>query len=88
MRTTTTILAVAAGLLCAAPAARAQNPSQMLQGLLSGNQGQDQALRDAYERGYRHGREDQVRDDRARFDRDRPPPRGYRDPDQRDPYGR
>ena len=95
MRTTSTILAVAAGLFCAVPSAGwAQNPSQMLQGLLSGNQGQDQAVRDAFERGYRHGREDQLRDDRARFDRDRPPPPPpgrYPDQDpnyQRNPYGR
>jgi hypothetical protein len=89
MRTTITIVTVAAALICIGPqAARAQNPSQMLQGLLSGNQGQDQAVRDAFERGYRHGREDQARDDRARFERGPPPPpppRGY--PDQ-DPYRR
>ena len=80
MRTTSSIIAVAGALICAAPhAARAQNPSQLLQGLMSGNQGQDQAVREAFERGYRHGREDQARDDR---DRRPPPPRGpYPDQD-------
>jgi hypothetical protein len=33
----------------------------MLQGLTTGNQGQDQALRDAFERGYRAGRQDEAR---------------------------
>ena len=86
MRTTSFIIAVSAALVCAAPhAAHAQNPSQLLQGLLSGNQGQDQAVRDAFERGYRQGREDQQREDRARVDRDRPrspPPGRYQDQDQ------
>lgn len=84
MRTTSSIIMLATALICAAPeAALAQNPSQLLQGLLSGNQGQDQAVREAYERGYRQGREDQTRDERGR-DRDRrqPPPRGYPDQDQ------
>lgn len=90
MRTAPSLLAVAAALLCAVPqSVQAQNPSQMLQGLLSGNQGQDQAVRDAFERGYRHGREDQMRDDRARFERDRPPPTPPgRYPDQDPSYPR
>lgn len=98
MRTIPTFIAVTAALICAAPSiARAQNPSQLLQGLLSGNQNQDQPVREAYERGYRKGREDQVRDDRNRADRDRrgpPPQRGqYPDQDQnqqspRNQYGR
>ncbi len=100
MRSISATIAVTAGLLFAAPPlARAQNPTQMLQGLLSGNQNQDQALRDAFDRGYRAGRQDQIRDDRAarddrggRPDRNRPPPpRGYSDEDQnnqRNPYGR
>lgn len=84
MRTTPTIIAISAALLCAAPSiARAQNPSQLLQGLLSGNQNQDQPVRDAYERGYRQGREDQVRDDRNRGDRDR---RGQQPQQQRGQY--
>lgn len=92
MRTTPTLIAMTAALICAAPSlARAQNPSQLLQGLLSGNQNQDQPVREAYERGYRQGREDQVRDDRNRADRDRrgPPPRGqYPDQDQNQQYQR
>ena len=71
--------------------AQAPDPSQMLQGLLSGNRGQDQAVRDAFERGYRRGREDQ-----ERADRDRGPPRGHYPDDNRGyppppgqgPYGR
>ena len=34
---------------------------QTLQGLLSGNANQDQAVREAYERGYQRGREDEAR---------------------------
>ncbi len=93
MRITLIVLAGTAALLCALPpAANAQNPSQLLQGLLPGNQGGDQQVREAFERGYRQGREDQAREDRARFDRDRrpppppPPPRGPypdQDPNQR-----
>ena len=66
------ILATASltGLLLATPAAsQAQNVQQLLGGLLTGNQTQDKALRDAYERGYRHGREDEAR--LARGGRDR-----------------
>ena len=95
MRTVSTILIVGAGLICAVPSTgRAQNPSQLLQGLLSGNQGQDHAVHEAFERGYRQGREDQGRDDRARFERrdPPPPPRGSypnQDPNYpRNPYGR
>ena len=65
-------------------AAQAPNPSQFLQGLLSGNQGQDQAVRDAFERGYRRGRDDQQRADR---DQDYPRPPDRR-PDVPPPYGR
>ena len=90
MGKTTTVLIVAAALMAAVPGvAAAQDPSRMLQGLLSGNQNQDQALRDAYERGYRAGRADQVRDERARPDRDRAPRGGgYADPDGRGGYSR
>lgn len=74
-------------------AAQAPNVQSLLGGLLTGNQGQDQALRDAFERGYQRGRQDEARmradrgDDRrrrydARGDDDRgPPPPPY-------PYGR
>lgn len=51
---------LATGVL-AAPATAQSSPQQMLQGLLSGNQGQDQAVREAYERGYRAGRQDEAR---------------------------
>ena len=99
MRITLTVLAGTAALICALPsAANAQNPSQLLQGLLPGNQNGDQQVREAFERGYRQGREDQGREDRARYDRDRrqppPPPGQYPDqnPNQRyqgsTPYNR
>ena len=64
--------------------AQAPDPSQLLRGLLSGNRDQDQGVREAFERGYRRGREDQERADR---DRGPPPGRGYQDPDGRDPRG-
>ncbi len=61
----TTVTATLLGLLLATPvAAQAQNIQQLLGGLLTGNQGQDQALREAYQRGYQHGRDDQARQDR------------------------
>jgi hypothetical protein len=68
MRTTITALLV--GSTLATPiAAQAQNVQQMLQGLLTGNQQQDQSLRDAWRRGYDRGRQDQARDDRRGGDR-------------------
>lgn len=89
MRTGLLMIAAAATFACAAPpAARAQNPSQLLQGLLSGNQGQDQAVREAYERGYRQGREDGARDERARDRRPAPPPPRGAYPDQDPNYPR
>ena len=96
MRISMTTLAVVAGLMGGAPSiARAQNPSQLLQGLLSGNQNQDQAVREAYERGYRQGRADQTRDERAGPERDRRPQQRGQYPDQdqqgypqRNPYNR
>src|SRR3954449_8829852 len=51
-------------LITAAPAlAQPQTPGwqQSLQGLLSGNQNQDRAVQEAYERGYRQGRQDEAR---------------------------
>ena len=59
---------------------------QTLQGLFTGNQSQDDALRQAYQRGYQRGRDDEARSLQAN---NRPPryegryntgPR-YRDPD-------
>ncbi len=74
----TTVTATLLGLLLATPvAAQAQNVQQLLGGLLTGNQGQDQALREAYQRGYQHGRDDQARQDRA--DRGRGDRNGYSD---------
>lgn len=53
----TLLLCLVAALPC-----MAQPPSmqQMLQGLATGNQDQDRALREAYERGYRNGRHDEA----------------------------
>ncbi len=54
------------GLAFAAPAgAQVPNVQQLLQGLTSGNHNQDQGLRDAFERGYQRGRQDQARQDRS-----------------------
>ncbi len=53
--------ALAATLAMAHPAVvQAQNVQQLLQGLTTGNQNQDQALRDAFERGYQKGRQDEA----------------------------
>lgn len=50
------------GLAFAVPAtAQVPNVQQLLQGLTTGNQGQDQGLRDAFERGYQRGRQDEAR---------------------------
>jgi hypothetical protein len=56
------VIAVAGlGLAIANPlAAQTPNVQQLLQGLTTGNQNQDQALRDAFERGYRRGRQDEA----------------------------
>lgn len=58
------------GIAIASPAA-AQTPNvqQLLQGLMTGNQSQDQALRDAFERGYQRGRQDEARLQRDHGDR-------------------
>ncbi len=87
----TTLAALLLGSTLALPvAAQAQNLQQMLGGLLTGNQQQDQALRDAWKRGYDQGRSDQAREDRRAGDRynqrsdyrdrqpDYPPDRGNR----------
>ncbi len=87
------------GLALAGPAAaQMPNVQQLLQGLTTGNQGQDQALRDAFERGYQRGRQDEARQqrsdgggsnrsyDRGSNERDNSGGRDERGPDQ--PYGR
>ncbi len=55
--------AVAAALvaLTLATPAGAQGMQQLLQGLTSGNKNQDDAVRQAYERGYQKGRQDEAR---------------------------
>lgn len=56
------IIATLLGLSLAAPAAaQVPNAQQLLGGLLTGNQNQDQAVRDAFERGYQRGRQDEAR---------------------------
>ena len=56
------IAATLLGLSLAAPAAaQVPNAQQLLGGLLTGNQNQDQAVRDAFERGYQRGRQDEAR---------------------------
>lgn len=52
---------LAPGLLTTPALAQTSSPQQMLQGLLTGNQSQDRAVRDAYERGYRAGQQDEAR---------------------------
>jgi hypothetical protein len=87
----TTMSALLLGSVLATPvAAQAQNLQQLLGGLLTGNQQQDQAVREAWHRGYDRGRADQAREDRDRgdrgYDRDRRPdypPPPYSPP----PYG-
>jgi Ni/Co efflux regulator RcnB len=62
----TTIAALLLGSTLALPvAAHAQNFQQLLGGLLTGNQQQDQSLQDAWRRGYQRGRQDQAREDRT-----------------------
>jgi hypothetical protein len=72
------LIATLAGLTLAtavvAPATAQQAPDwkQTLGGLLSGNQDRDEALRQAYERGYQRGRNDEARL-QAQTPRDRDP---------------
>jgi hypothetical protein len=83
------ITMVALGFVLVAVPALAQTPdiSRMLQGLTTGNQNQDQSLREAYERGYRAGQQDAARqsdrgrrspDDHRSSDRDRDDDQSYR----------
>ena len=79
------VAAALLGLILATPAA-AQVPDvkQLLQGLTTGNQNQDQALRDAFERGYQRGRQDEARlqrSGRSGVDADRSDRRGAGDRD-------
>ncbi len=69
--------------------AQAPNIGQLLQGLTTGNQNQDQALRDAFERGYQRGRQDEARNNqntnrRAPDRRDDGYSRDDRGPDRND----
>jgi hypothetical protein len=88
-----TVVALGFALLAVPALAQAPDISRMLQGLTTGNQNQDQALREAYERGYRAGQQDSARqsdrsnrsrDDYRSSDRDRDDSQSYR----RDPSGR
>lgn len=93
------IAATMLGLALSSPAvAQVPNVQQLLQGLTTGNQSQDQALRDAFERGYQRGRQDEARQQKPeRGGNDRSNRRGSNErdnrsyPDERDsdqPYGR
>ncbi len=93
MRTIVLSTAVAVALLATVAPAQAQlDIQQLLQGLTTGNQPDDRKLRDAFERGYERGRQDEARsqrdrdnnDDRStRRERDRYEPRSSRDSDRR-----
>lgn len=85
-----TIVLGVLGLSLLGVASSAQTPdiSRMLQGLTTGNQSQDQALREAYERGYRAGQQDAARQpDRSNRSRDDYRSSG-RDRDNDQPYPR
>lgn len=61
------LLATCVGLTFASPAvtsAQAQDMKQILGGLLTGNQDRDNAVQQAYERGYQRGRADEARQSR------------------------
>jgi hypothetical protein len=61
------LLATLVGLTFATPAAtsvQAQDMKQVLGGLLTGNQERDDAMQQAYERGYQRGRADEARQSR------------------------
>ncbi len=61
-----TVVAILLGLSLVGPAAaQVPNVQQLLQGLTGGNQGQDQAMRDAFDRGYQRGRQDEARRQRS-----------------------
>ena len=79
-------IATLLGLAFSTPAAaQVPNVQQLLQGLTTGNQNQDQALRDAFERGYQRGRQDEARQQRPdRGNSDRSPRRSRDDRDNDD----
>ena len=79
------IMIAALGLALAGPAS-AQTPGvgQLLQGLTSGNQSQDQAIHEAFERGYQKGRQDEARMSRG-SGRDRSASDDYRRDPRDDP---
>ena len=61
------LLATLVGLTFATPgmtSAQAQDMKQVLGGLLTGNQDRDNAVQQAYERGYQRGRQDEARQSR------------------------
>ena len=75
-------LATATTAVVQTTSAQAPDWKQQLGGLLSGNQDRDDAIRQAYERGYQRGRNDEARlqaqsprnnsyDDRGGYSRDR-----------------
>ena len=78
------ILATVLSLGLVTPAVAQSDIGRMLQGLTTGNQNQDEALRQAYERGYRNGQQDAVRSRSSSLDRDRDPRSNYRDPSDRE----
>ena len=55
------LLGAALALPAAAHAQSAPGLQQTLQGMFTGNQNQDDALRQAYQRGYQRGRDDEAR---------------------------
>lgn len=61
----TAALATTLGAGAATPAIAQGDIQQFLQGLMTGNQREDTALRDAFERGYERGRQDEARRQRA-----------------------
>lgn len=61
MRKSFLMAATSVALMAATPTiVRAQGVGQLLQGLTTGNQTQDKALQEAYERGYQKGRQDEA----------------------------
>ncbi|MBV8191071.1 MAG: hypothetical protein JO339_27780 [Alphaproteobacteria bacterium] len=69
MRTVqSTLMAVIIGIALATPgvaSAQTTDMRQVLGGLLTGNQDRDNAVQQAYERGYQRGRDDEARQSRA-----------------------
>ena len=74
-----TLLAAVIGLSLATPAvtsAQAPDMRQSLGNLLTGNQERDNAVQQAYERGYQRGRTDEARQSQRRPDNSGYPDRG------------